>query len=223
MFTSPANSRWDDGQSRLQESCQSFACHGRHNGCQIQYTGKVCDNHLTYNNRGKCYHTYCSQRCSMLDMKSLIGVENTSQLQSVKDKKKQNSIDKYGVDNVSKIDEIKQQLSQKRKEFWSRFYKNKEFTINGLTKQQYRRRCQQYLNTQYNQYKHSLDPENKRGKDWHIDHVYSVSDGFLNDVPIHVISDISNLRLISAIENYRKFKTSGKTIEQLYDDYNHAV
>lgn len=180
---------------------------------------KVCDNYLTYNSRGKCYHTYCSQRCSMLDMKSLIGVENASQMQSVKDKKKQNAIKKYGVDNVAKSDEIKQQLSQRRKEYWSHIYKNKEFTFNGLTKTQYRRRCQQYLNTQYNRYKYLLDPANKRGTDWHIDHIYSVSDGFLNNVPINVISDISNLRLISATDNYRKSKTSGKTIINLYEDF----
>jgi hypothetical protein len=41
-----------------------------------------------------------------------------------------------------------------------------------------------------------LDPENKQGKYWHVDHIYSVTDGFLNNVPINVISDISSLRLI---------------------------
>ena len=159
----------------------------------------------------------------MLDMKSLIGVENSSQLQSVKDKKKQLSIEKYGVDNVSKSKEIKNLLSEKRTDYWNQLYKDKNFTSDGLSRIEYRKKCQQYLNTQYKRNKHILDPENKRGKDWHIDHIYSVSDGFINNVPINVVSDISNLQLISAKDNYRKHKTSGKTIEQLYEDFNQAV
>jgi len=159
----------------------------------------------------------------MLDMKSLIGVENSSQLQSVKDKKKQLSIEKYGVDNVSKSKEIKNLLSEKRTDYWNQLYKDKNFTSDGLSRIEYRKKCQQYLNTQYKRNKHILDPENKRGKDWHIDHIYSVSDGFINNVPINVVSDISNLQLISAKDNYRKFYASGKTIEQLYEDYNQAV
>lgn len=183
----------------------------------------ICDNQVLYSSKDKQYYRYCSQRCSMLDMKSLIGVENSSQLQSVKDKKKQLSIEKYGVDNVSKSKEIKNLLSEKRTDYWNQLYKDKNFTSDGLSRIEYRKKCQQYLNTQYKRNKHILDPENKRGKDWHIDHIYSVSDGFINNVPINVVSDISNLQLISAKDNYRKFYASGKTIEQLYEDYNQAV
>lgn len=41
------------------------------------------------------------------------GVENVSQLKDVKEKKKQKSIEKYGVDNISKAEEIKKKKEQK--------------------------------------------------------------------------------------------------------------
>ena len=104
-----------------------------------------------------------------------------------------------------------------------RSYKNKKFTADGLTKKQYIRRCQQYAGTQYQRHKEILDPDNLRGKDWHIDHIYSVTDGFLNDVPINVISDVTNLRLISSTENYKKTKNSHKSLAELYEDFkNHT-
>lgn len=183
-------------------------------------TCAVCNNRTTYNSRQQQYHTYCSQTCSIKDMEKLIGVSNPSQLQSVKDKKKQKSLEKYGVENVSQSPEVKLQLSNVRKLYWTNQYENKDFTVNGLSKQQYRNRCHQYLETQYQKYKHILDPENKRGKYWHIDHVYSVFDGFLNNVPINVISDVSNLRLIKDTDNYKKHKSSHKTLSKLYEDYN---
>ena len=43
---------------------------------------KVCSNHVHFlRSRPHGYNRYCSQRCSMLDMKTLIGVENSSQLE----------------------------------------------------------------------------------------------------------------------------------------------
>ena len=186
---------------------------------------KVCENTVRFiRTRPHGYFRYCSQRCSMLDMKTLIGVENSSQLESVKEKKKQASLEKYGVDNVSKAACIKEKIGKNISAAWDRRYKNKKFTADGLTKKQYIRRCQQYAGTQYQRHKEILDPDNLRGKDWHIDHIYSVSDGFIYDVPINILSDITNLRLIPAIVNYRKHASSYKSLEQLYEDYyaNHA-
>lgn len=178
---------------------------------------KICGKNVTFY-RG-AYHTYCSQRCSMLDMKSLLGVDNPSQLEQVKQKKKELALTKYGVDNVSKAQEVIEKISIKRLAYWETVYQNKQFTVDNLTREKYSRRCHQYAVTQYERHKHILDPENKRGKNWHVDHIYSITDGFINDVPINIISDISNLRLISATDNYKKNKSSYKSLEELYEDY----
>lgn len=147
------------------------------------------------------------------------GVENASSSQIIKNKKKRKSLIKYGVDNVSKAPEIKETLSQKAKERWQIIYADKDFSVNGLTRKQYSNRVNQYANTQYQQYKHILDPDNKRGKHWHLDHIYSVTDGFLNNVPIYILSDVTNLRLISDSENYAKHLNSHKSLNKLYEDY----
>jgi len=184
----------------------------------------ICGNEVTfskesYHGKERRYHSYCSQRCSMFDMKTLIGVENASQLASVVQKKKDSALKKFGVDNVSKAESVKQVLADKKRAYWDDVYTRKQFTSSGLTRKQYKHRAQQYATTQYNRYKDLLDPFGIRGRDWHIDHVYSLTDGFINDVPINIISHVSNLCLISAKDNYAKNKFSHKSLEELHDDF----
>jgi len=166
------------------------------------------------------YHRYCNSTCAMNDMKTLLGVGNASQLESVKLKKIETTMKNYGVSNPAYIPKVRQQISNSKKQYWKEVYKNKTYTIDGLTRLQYRHRAQQYANTQYERNKHIIDPDGLRGKYYHLDHIYSVTDGFLNDVPINILSDISNLRMISDKDNYKKHKSSHKTIEELYEDYN---
>lgn len=54
-------------------------------------------------------------------------------------------------------------------------------------------------------------------KGYQIDHKYSVSDGYENKVPLLVISDKSNLRIITKEENNLKGKKSIISIEELYE------
>jgi hypothetical protein len=148
------------------------------------------------------------------------GFPNASSCDYVKDVRKEKSIEKYGVDNVSKAPCIKKDLSEKRSDYWNKIYENKDFTIDGMDRATYGRRCHQYAETQYSRHIDDIDPERKRSRDWHVDHIFSVTDGFLNDVPINVVSDISNLRLITDKENYKKHKKSEKTLVQLYEDFS---
>ncbi len=150
------------------------------------------------------------------------GVPNASSAAFVKDKRKQKALDKYGVDNVSKSEPIRLTLSKQKTDYWDEIYSGKKFTVTGLTRIAYSHRCQQYANTQYQRYKRLLDPEEKRGKHWHLDHIYSITDGFLNDVPINIISDVSNLRLISDKDNYKKHKRSEKTLAELYEGFSES-
>ena len=147
------------------------------------------------------------------------GFPNASSCDNVKDIRKEKSIEKYGVDNVSKAPCVKKNLSEKRSDYWNNIYENKDFTIDDMDRGTYSRRCHQYADTQYQRHLDLIDPEHKRSKRWHVDHIFSITDGFLNDVPVNIISDITNLRLISDTENYKKHKKSEKTLEQLYEDF----
>lgn len=70
----------------------------------------------------------------------------------------------------------------------------------------------------YNIYRSKINPKNlKRGwKNNHIDHIYSISEGFKNRVDPYLISHPCNLQMLKARENKRKNAKCGHTIEELY-------
>jgi len=55
----------------------------------------------------------------------------------------------------------------------------------------------------------------KRSKDFHLDHIYSIHYGFINNIPPYIIGHRNNLRLISASENSSKNKRCDITIDQI--------
>jgi hypothetical protein len=59
----------------------------------------------------------------------------------------------------------------------------------------------------------------ERGKEYHLDHIYSRKEGFDNNVPPEIIGHWTNLQLMPAKENNGKHSKCGKTIEKLYEDY----
>lgn len=59
----------------------------------------------------------------------------------------------------------------------------------------------------------------ERGKEFHLDHIYSKKVGFDNNIPPEIIGHWTNLRLITSIENVEKWYRCDKTINQLYEDY----
>ena len=71
----------------------------------------------------------------------------------------------------------------------------------------------------------SLENFDKRGKAgisgaYHIDHIYSIKDGFLNGVTPWVIGCYGNLKMIPWEENLSKQGNSDITKEELYERYN---
>lgn len=167
------------------------------------------------------YHRYCNSTCAMNDMKTLLGVDNASQLDSVKQKKKETCLKNHGVEHYAQCKEGRTLRSQNKINYWNKVYQNKDFTADGLTRAQYKNRAMQYADTQYRRYQHIIDPDCLRSRTYHLEHIFSLTDGFLNDVPINIISDISNLRMLPSTENYRKNSSSHKTLQELYEDYNH--
>lgn len=74
----------------------------------------------------------------------------------------------------------------------------------------------------FNKNKNIIDPDGLKeldSKNYHIDHIYSISDGFLNNIEPKVIASVNNLRVINKTENLKKGKKSNLTIEKLMDMY----
>ena len=55
---------------------------------------------------------------------------------------------------------------------------------------------------------------------YHIDHKFSISEGFKQGVPPEIIGDIVNLEMIPAIENIRKYGKCSITLKKLKELYD---
>lgn len=70
----------------------------------------------------------------------------------------------------------------------------------------------------FNKNRNLIDPSGLKdldSKNYHIDHIYSISDGFLNNIEPKIIASIKNLRVIKKSENLKKGKKSELTIDEL--------
>jgi hypothetical protein len=61
--------------------------------------------------------------------------------------------------------------------------------------------------------------EGNKQKGYHLDHIVSIYDGFINDIEPEIISHYINLRYIPAKENLKKNKKSHKSIDTLIKEY----
>jgi hypothetical protein len=122
---------------------------------------------------------------------------------------------KYGVDNPSKCPAIQQKLSKSAINRYSG-------TDRTLAKEYYNA---VNLVTKKNWYEHFYDINpNKlqRSRDLHLDHIYSICEGFKNNIQPEIIGHWTNLRLIPKIENSSKGSDCHKTLDQLYEDYHNT-
>jgi len=89
----------------------------------------------------------------------------------------------------------------------------------------YREEIIQLSNYNYRKYFYVINPNNlKRGRSkYHLDHIYSVIDGFNNNVSPKVIANPINLQMLSENANAVKNSTSHITLEQLYDLYEQFI
>ncbi len=70
-------------------------------------------------------------------------------------------------------------------------------------------------------YLHFYDITNAhlRSTEYHLDHIFSVSEGFKHNIPPEIVAHHTNLRIIPQSENCSKQDKCDKTITQLYEDY----
>jgi hypothetical protein len=73
-----------------------------------------------------------------------------------------------------------------------------------------------YTEKTYKEFYHQINPHNyKRGKLFHLDHIYSIYDGFTNNVSPKIIGGVKNIRIISSQENLSKNKKSNITLNEI--------
>lgn len=146
---------------------------------------------------------------------SRYGVEYSTQSPIIQEKIKETNIKRYGVENVSQYPDIIEKISKTRREnllkkgYDPEKYKEYHSYVCRLTELTYKS-------------KDNILIENistPRSKDWHLDHIYSIKEGFDNSIPPEVISSAVNLRVIPAKDNIIKNKRSDISIMDLLERY----
>lgn len=168
-----------------------------------------CDKNVRFSTSvsSEGYYRYCSQRCSLKDMKTLLGVENASQLESVKEKKRQSSLEKYGVDSPAQTEEVKNRISLANRKRWQKKFDELAILCREkptMTKKEYYRFVQRLTDHTYRLNIDTLDPQRLRGKGYHIDHKVSRCFGYHNNISPVDIAKLENLVLLPGSENMSK-------------------
>ena len=94
-----------------------------------------------------------------------------------------------------------------RPELKNEFEKYK-LKVNKLTKISYRR------------YKYIIDPKNLRGREYHVDHKYSIIQGFFENIDPEVISSPFNLEMKTSHDNCSKQGKCDISIDELLEKIN---
>jgi len=176
------------------------------------------------------------------------GVENHTQNKEIKEKIKKTNLDKYGVYTLfllkdfreesmmnkygvpyaSQLESVKKKIKETRS--------SKDFIYKMIEKgyfldPQKLSEKELYYHLVKQETKNSLKNygENVFGKNWqdtigrkenHIDHIYSINEGFKNCILPHIIGSINNLRIIPFINNCIKQNRCDITLEELLEKIN---
>ena len=135
------------------------------------------------------------------------GVHNPSKRKIVIDKRRNTNLELYGVSCILTLPENRDKAINKLKEiskiYWRNTNKNDWYMYRDLVRK-YTEKHALYLDNSY-----------KRGKEFHLDHKYSIKEGFDNNIPIYLIANKNNLQIIEAEKNIKKNKKCSISIEEL--------
>lgn len=168
------------------------------------------------------------------------GVYHSFHSEEIKNKAKKTWLINYGVDNPFKSSEIINKIKDVLKSKYNvtsavliNIDKNLEKTrrtkiLRGLIIPDefltdfkiYYKMVKNLTRKNYIKYKQQINPQKLKrvtngNEGYQLDHKYSIFEGFIDSIPIEIISHPSNLELITWKENIKKSKSSSILIEEL--------
>ena len=161
------------------------------------------------------YRNFCSTSCATTHQFLNSTPLTQEEIDSRNNKAQQTFMAKYGTTNPSKCREIitKVRRTNEERGNWVPRESIEDFEL-------YSRLCRNITNRQN---LNSLNNIDLRGtimdNKYHLDHKFSIYQGFNNSIPPFIIGDLSNLEMIPATENLKKHKLSSTTKEQLFEDF----
>lgn len=142
------------------------------------------------------------------------GTENPFSSEEIKSKIKQTCLERYGVDHISKLQEVHQKQVEAQVGMSYEFY----YEVFLKKFDSYRRKVWAETKKQPLQELENFD-KRARTNGYHLDHIYSVKQGFINDVDPKIIGNICNLRMLKCEENISKRDRCDMTLEDLLESY----
>ena len=134
-----------------------------------------------------------------------------------REKTKQTSLEKYGVENASQNKKIRDKISNAR-------------ILNGSTPKHLRSLRRLYYDAVWQITEQSwrnnfdqINPDRLNRSHNALDHIYSIQQGFRDCIPPYIIGHWTNLRVISLSENSIKGMRCDKTKEELFEDFELAI
>jgi len=143
------------------------------------------------------------------------GTENVLQSSIVREKIKKTNIERYGVENVIQSPIVKEKIKKTNIENGLWYRTDKPYW------EIYRDRVHKLTYHTYNKYKEQINPLGLvRGTNtYHLDHKFSIKEGFENNIPIHIIASIHNLEILKAKDNWNKTRKCSITLEDLLSNF----
>jgi len=134
------------------------------------------------------------------------GVDFYFQTEEFKENYKKVMTEKYGEDNFFKTRDFQELMLDKGKRIPLSERKDREKYYNLVWF---------FTRITYKNHKNILDKESKRGKDYHLDHIFSVKEGYLNKIDPRIIGSLSNLQLLPKSINIKKQSDCWIELKQL--------
>jgi len=165
------------------------------------------------------YREYCSRNCTSKSNACKTGqsifYKDKSRIAKKQQKTAATCIKKYGGPSPMSDSKINATVTEKR---IITMRKKFPMTLHGRNRKEYTAAARYLTNIIYIQHRNQVDPKNLRSFDFVLDHVYSIFDGFINNVPLDIITHQSNLQIINRKSNSSKGARSDKTLKRLYED-----
>lgn len=141
------------------------------------------------------------------------GTENPFASETIKLKISKTFLQRYGVDHGSKSQEIH------RKQVESQVGMNYDFYYDIFLEKFDSYKKKVWAETR-KQPIENLENFDKRGRtEYHLDHIYSIKRGFVDNISPTIIGNICNLRMIKSKENISKHDRCDITLETLLENY----
>jgi hypothetical protein len=141
------------------------------------------------------------------------GVANPAHLFDAMNKRTDTCRRRYGVTNPMQSESIKEKHKS------TRIKNGNQVSDCDLSKYKiYFRECWRLSNATYNEHKHTIDPQTLRSNKFHLDHKFSIYEGFKHNVPAALIGSEKNLQILDAKTNQQKHTKSSISLDTLYGE-----